>query len=159
MDWVGIAIRFVHIAGGSAWLGASIFANLVLVPLVLRQPAERRPSLVRDLILGPERVMIGAALTAAVSGLVLGIGYRGIRSLDALSTPVGLVWLASILLTIAVFAAGGTVTSPAARALAAGEETPSDLGERAAARLRLGFRLELGGIAGVLALMAVLARI
>jgi uncharacterized membrane protein len=157
-----VLVQFVHVAGGAAWFGGSLFANAVLVPYTLRQPTERQRALVRDVILGPERVMIAAALTAAVSGLVRGVAFGRINRLDQLGTPYGLVWLASIGVAVAVFAVGGRVTSPAARALRDEEPPwagpPADRG-RLLARLRTGFRLELLGITIVLLLMTVLPRL
>ena len=155
-------VQLIHIAGGAAWFGGSVFANLVLVPYVVRQPPERGRQLVRDLILKPERVMIAAALTAALSGLIRGAVFGRIDGLAALSTPYGLVWLASIGLAIVVFVVGGRLTSPAARAL--GDDAPADddPGRRHAehlSRLRTGFRIELAGITAILVLMAALPRL
>lgn len=162
MDLGIVLVQVVHIAGGAAWFGGSLFANVVLVPYTLRQPPERQREVLRDVILGPERVMIAAALTAAVSGLIRGIAFGRITGPDALVTSYGLVWLASIAVAMAVFAVGGRVTSPAARALRDDDglwaAAPAD---RAVvlARLRTGFRMELLGITTVLVLMTVLPRL
>jgi uncharacterized membrane protein len=156
-----VAIQFIHIAGGAAWFGGSLFASLVLVPYVRRQAPDRQRELIRGVILGPERVMIAAALTAAITGLVRGTAFGRIGSLDALGTSYGAIWLASILVALAVFAIGGRVTSPAARALRDDDRVWADAsGPTHAAlldRLRLGFRLELLGITTILALMVLLA--
>lgn len=153
---VGVTIaQLIHIAGGAAWFGGSLFANAVIVPYIGRQPMARRADLVGGLILGPERVMIAAALTAAVSGLVRGIAFGQIQSLDILGTPYGIVWLASVIVAMLVFATGGRVTSPAARALRDDESATA----QAFDRMRLGFRLELAGISIILGLMVVLARL
>jgi hypothetical protein len=162
----GLALaQFLHILGGAAWLGASVFANLVLLPFVFGQPIERQRDLVRTVILGPERLLIGAALLAAVMGVVRGTVFGPIRSIEALGSPYGIVWLAAIAVTVAIFAAGGLITSPAARRLAgedalwavpAEEEAAAERAD-AARRLRLGFALELSGIVLLLALMVVLS--
>lgn len=165
MDAVIAIVQLVHIAGGAAWFGGSVFANAVLIPYVARQPPERQRELIGAVILGPERVMIAAALTAAVSGLVRGIGFGRIQSLDVLGTPYGMVWLASVVVAILVFATGGRVTSPAARALrdedsvwrGGPDEEPS--AARLFERMQLGFRLELAGISIILGLMVALARL
>jgi len=166
MEWGQGIVLLLHIVAGAAWLGASIFANAVLLPYVSLQPIDRHRELIGSLILGPERVIIGGALVAAVTGVALGIGYNGIRSITAFATPYGLVWLASVAVAIGVFAVGGGVTSPAARAL---RDDPSlwdpdvpDADDRRASlmdRLRLGFRLELVGIVFVLGLMVILGGI
>ena len=162
MDLGLVLVQFVHVAGGAAWFGGSLFANLVLVPYVLGQPPERQRELVGDVILGPERVMIAGALTAGVSGLVRGVAFGRISGLDELATPYGVVWLASIGVAVAVFAVGGRVTSPAARALRDEERLwagpPTDRSPFLA-RLRNGFRVELVGITTILVLMTLLPRL
>jgi hypothetical protein len=164
MDLGAPAIQFAHIAAGAAWFGGSLFANIVVVPFILRQPPQRQRELIGGLIIGPERVMIGAALGTAVTGLLQGTLYGRIRSLDALASPYGGAWLGAILLALVVFAIGGRVTSPAARALRDDDEIWADAPEPTAphaafARLRLGFRLEFAGIAGILVLMALMPRL
>lgn len=161
MDVGLVAVQFLHIAGGAAWFGASLFANLVLIPYIGHQSPGRQRELIGGVILRPERVLIGAALTAAVTGLVRGIGFGRIQSLDAFGTSYGVVWLASVVVAMAVFAIGGRVTSPAARSLRDDDQVWA-MGPAAPAlfdRLRLGFRLELLGITTILALMVVLARL
>jgi len=115
MDTGLVSVQFVHIAGGAAWLGGSTFANLVVLPFIARQPVDRQRGLFAAIVLGPERVMIGAALLAGLSGLLRGTLFGPIKSLAALGRPYGLLWFAAILITAVVFAVGGRVTSPAAR--------------------------------------------
>jgi uncharacterized membrane protein len=158
-------VQFLHILGGAAWLGASVFASLVLLPFVFGQPIERQRDLVRTVILGPERLLIGAAMLATVMGVVRGTVFGPIRTIEALGSPYGIVWLAAIGVTVAIFAVGGLVTSPAARRLASDDALWAVPAVEGAAtgradmvrRLRLGFTLELSGIVCVLALMVVLA--
>ncbi|HEX5148659.1 MAG TPA: hypothetical protein VFW02_06220 [Candidatus Limnocylindrales bacterium] len=166
MDPPLVLVQFVHVAGGAAWFGGSLFANLVLLPFVGQQAPERQRELIRGIVLGPERVMIAAALTAAVTGMVRGIAFGPIRSLGALATPYGVIWLASVLVALAVFATGARLTSPAARALRdddrvwmVGSPASAAHAARLLSRLRLGFRLELLGIAAILALMVLLANV
>jgi uncharacterized membrane protein len=161
---VGLAIvQFLHVAAGAAWFGASLFANAALLPYIRRQAPERQRDLVVGLVLGPERVMIGAALGAGVTGLLRGIVFGRIQSLDALGTTYGIVWLAAILVALAVFAVGGRVTSPAALSLRDDDTAwTAGAGPTAARlldRLAFGFRLELTGITAIIALMALLPRL
>lgn len=161
MDPVAVTVHFLHIASGAAWLGGSLFANLFLVPHTLAQPIDRRRDLAQTLILGPERLMIGAALLVVVTGVARGILFGRITTLDALGRPYGLVWLASIAVTLIVFGTGARLTGPAARSLAQASgishgqsSTAGD--EMLARRLVIGFRIELAGILVVLGLMVVL---
>ena len=159
-------IGFLHVAAGAAWFGGSLFANLVVVPFIIRQPGVRQRELIGGLVIGPERLMIAAALGAAVTGLLLGPVLGRIDSLDAVASPYGMVWVGAILVALAVFAVGGRVTSPAARTLREDDAIWTDASgssesrrAEALARLRLGFRLELAGIAVILVLMTLLSRI
>jgi hypothetical protein len=159
----GSILLFLHLLGGAIWLGASVFANLVVVPYIGRRPMGERPALVRSLILGPERLVIGSALLAGTTGLLLGASSGHIAGLDDLGTPFGTLWLASIVVAVAVFATGGFVTGRAAADLArhatAGEGgAPPPRAEAALRRLRAGFAVELAGIVSILGLMVALGR-
>lgn len=163
MDPLVIAVQFLHVAGGAAWLGGSVFANFVLVPYTLRQPSEDQRHLIRTLLVGPERLMIGAALLVVVTGLARGILLGPISGPESLGRSYGLVWLVSIVLTALVFVTGGRLTAPAMRRLtqeddlwdepSAGAVRRRDALSR---RLVIGFRVELAGILGVLGLMVIL---
>jgi hypothetical protein len=163
MSESGPILLFLHVLGGASWLGASVFANLVLVPHLGRRPPAERPELVRRLILAPEKLFIGSALLAGVTGLLLGVTSGRIRGPGDVSTPFGMLWVASIVVAIAVFATGGLLTSRAAAqvssgAAADGGSFPEDGGEAAFRRLRVGFAAELTGIVSILALMVALGR-
>ena len=75
-----VLLQFAHIATGAAWFGASVFANVAVLPFLATQPPARQRELVSRLILGPERILIAAALGAAVTGLVRGIAFGRIES-------------------------------------------------------------------------------
>lgn len=158
-----VIVQFIHVAAGAAWFGASLFANTALLPYISRQSPARQRELVGGVILGPERVLIGAALGAAVSGLIRGIVFGRIQSAEALATPYGIVWLGAIVIALAVFATGARVTSPAARAIRDADTSPGQDSDRSLAtllsRVRFGFRLELTGITTMLVLMVVMARL
>lgn len=169
VDAEHLVIRFLHDAGGAAWFGASLFANTVLLPFVMRQPVDRQRELVGGLLRAPERLIIVAALVAAVTGLVRGLWSGRIDSVDDLTTTWGATWLAAILVTLLVVAVGGRLTSPAMSALIRDDAlwaigaTSTDKSQADDARagtfgrLRVGFRLELLGLSVILALMVVLA--
>ena len=165
MDAEHLLIRFLHDAGGAAWFGASVFANVVLLPFVMRQPVDRQRDLVSGLLRTPERFIIVAALLAATTGLARGLWSGRIDSVDDLTTTWGATWLAAIVVTLFVFAVGGRVTSPAMSALIQddalwavnGTAQAHEARARTFGRMRLGFRLELVGLSVILALMVVLA--
>jgi hypothetical protein len=159
----GSILLFLHLLGGATWLGASVFANVVLVPYIGRRPSVERPELVHLLVLGPERLVIGSALLAGITGVLLGVSSGRIGGLGDLGTPFGTLWVASIVVAMAVFATGGLLTSRAAAQLAGPasadrERAPERAGETALRRLRVGFAVELAGIVSILALMVALGR-
>ena len=159
----GWILLFLHLLGGAAWLGASIFANLIVVPYIGRRPPSERPALVRSLIVGPERLVIGSALLAGTTGLLLGVSSGRISGLDDLGTPFGTAWGASIVVALAVFATGGLVTSRAAadierEASMDDSDVSKARAEGALQRLRAGFAAELAGIVTILGLMVALGR-
>ncbi len=165
VEAIPVAAQLLHLVGGSAWLGGSLLANLFLVPFVFRQPAPRQRELVRSLLIGPERLMIGAALTVAVTGLLRGTALGPIDGLDAFGRPYGATWLAAVLMTLTVFAIGGRVTSPALSRLAdddrlwEGDDDRHPEQRRAVARrVRIGFGLELVGILAIVGSMVILQR-
>lgn len=128
-------------------------------PYIGRQAPARQRELVGRLILGPERILIAAALGAAVTGLVRGIAFGRIQSVSALATPYGGVWVASIAFALVVFAVGGLITSPAARALREDHGSSEADVARLLARVRVGFWTELAGIAAILVSMVLLPRL
>jgi hypothetical protein len=124
---------------------------------------------VRSLIIGPERLVIGSALLVGTTGLLLGASSGRIAALDDLATPFGTLWVASIVVALAVFATGGLVTSRAAADLErdattveGGASDPGGAsepgGEAALQRLKAGFAVELAGIVSILGLMVALGR-
>ena len=136
---------------------------MVLVPYVARRPPAERPELVQRLVRAPERLVIGSALLAGATGLLLGVTSGRIRGVDDAATPFGILWIASIAVAIGVFATGGLVTSRAAAQLTTGLAADADGasvrdGDAALRRLRLGFGVELAGIVTILALMVALGR-
>ena len=165
MEAIPVAAQLLHLVGGSAWLGGSLLANFFLVPFVFRQPASSQRELVRSLLIGPERLMIGAALTVAVTGLFRGIALGPIDGLDSLGRPYGATWLAAVLMTMTVFAIGGQFTSPALRRLAdddhlwgSDDDRDPDRLRAVARRVRIGFGLELVGILAIVGAMVILQR-
>ena len=132
----GSILLFLHLLGGASWLGASIFASVVLVPYVGRRPPAERPELVPRLIRAPERLVIGSALLAGATGLLLGVSSGRMRGIDDAGTLYGMLWVASIAVAVVVFARGGLVTSRAAAQLTAEPTADKDGASERGAILR-----------------------
>ena len=164
MDPLLVLVQALHILPGVIWLGGAVFMNVVVLPALLALPVIEQRAMARRVIFGPERMMIGAALLAAGLGIVRGTMYGPIDSLDALTTPYGITWSAAVVITVMVFAVGGTLTSRTAHALLDDDRywSSGPRGDEAEARaalvtrLRTAFRLELIGILTVFALMPIL---
>ena len=164
MDPVLVLVQAFHILAGIVWLGGAVFMNVVILPALLGLPVPEQRLMARRVIFGPERMMIGAALVAAALGIVRGVAYGPIRSIESLATPYGIVWGFAIATTLSVFFVGARMTGPTAHALLDDDQmwaSPSP--ERVSAarqerfrRLRGSFRLELIGILLVFGLMPIL---
>jgi putative copper export protein len=165
MDPVAALLRSIHLLGAIVWFGGALAMNVVVLPVVLDVADASRRDLASRVFFGFERLAIPAALAAAISGLVLGIAYGRITGPAALLTPYGATWLAAVVVTAAVLAVGGRISSPNARRLFTDHDLwrrGSDGGQAtglgsAVDRLRRSLRLELAGLATVFVLMELLA--
>jgi uncharacterized membrane protein len=117
MDVLAGLVRALHILGAIVWFGGALAMNLVVVPGIFSQPLEARRAVGRALTLGFERLAIPAAVVTAVTGFLLGSVYGPLHQPADLSTSFGLVWLASIVIVVAVLGTGALVSSPALRRL------------------------------------------
>jgi uncharacterized membrane protein len=164
MDPVLVLVQAFHVLAGVVWLGGAVFMNTVVLPAIVALPDAEQRAMARRVIFGPERMMIAAALLAAMLGILRGTVYGPVRSVDALATPYGIVWGLAIAITLSVFLVGARMTGPAAHRLLDDDRlwTSPASREVSGARadgfrlVRRSFRLELIGILLVFGLMPIL---
>ena len=84
----------------------------------MREPALATPVRGTKLERNPKVKIYTKTGDAGITGLLLGVSSGRLGDLDALATRYGALWVASIVVAMAVFATGGLVTSRAALRLA-----------------------------------------
>ncbi len=108
-------VQWVHVAAAMLWVGGGVLLDVVLIGPLGRAPIERR-RLIGDFLapIATRFFAVTGGLTI-LFGLVRGTVLGPVTTLDALDSGYGVVWLASLLLTIAIAILGGRFLGPAFR--------------------------------------------
>ncbi len=118
--WSLIIIQWLHILLGVFWFGSTLYLDFVVIPAVMTLPLEQQRSVSKPLTLFSDRVLIPAAILVIVLGLVRGIVFGPVQSLDILfGTAYGITFLIAFLATVATFLWGHFAVGRAARHLEA----------------------------------------
>jgi hypothetical protein len=158
MSWLAVVVQWGHVLLGILWFGTALTLAVIIIPAI-----NRLPIVTQRLV----AAQIGARATPifrAVVPLIILLGFiRGtmlgpIQSVDALvGSAYGLTWLASLALTIGVYAWGFIVLEPALHRMAAApiNEDGSPGAELAAAtnRVKSLVGLELLGFVAIFTCM------
>jgi uncharacterized membrane protein len=116
--WGLIVIQWLHVLLGIFWFGSTLYLDFVVIPAVMALPLEQQRTVSKPLTTFSERVIIPAAILVMLLGLIRGIVYGPVRSLDFLfGTAYGLTFLIALLAALATFAWGQLVLTRAARRL------------------------------------------
>ncbi len=119
MDWPVVITQWLHIFAGTFWFGGSLFANFVIIPAIMRLPAERQPAFIEAIAEQANRIVPLMAGAAILLGFVRGTVLGDIKDLNALSTTYGIEWLVGLVAAALTFAWGQWVLSPSAARLTA----------------------------------------
>lgn len=153
MDWGQATAQWLHILFGTFWFGGALFANFVVVPAMMRLPAEPQQQFLKLFAAQSERMMLIAASGTILLGFLRGTVFGSIKDLAALSTPYGTYWLIGLVAASLTYAYGTWFLSPRANRLTAemaaagvgpGDQMPPDLAGRMS-RLKVLALLELVG--------------
>ena len=87
MDLGEATLRWLHILFGTFWFGGALFANFVVVPAMMRLPAEPQQQFLKLFAEQTERMMLIAASGTIVLGIIRGTAFGEIKDVAALSTP------------------------------------------------------------------------
>jgi uncharacterized membrane protein len=116
--WGLIVIQWLHVFSGICWFGSTLYLDFVVIPAVMTLPLEQQRTVSKPLTRFSERVIIPAGLLVIILGLVRGIVFGPVQSMDFLfGTPYGITFLIAGLSAIATFAWGQLVLTRAARRL------------------------------------------
>ena len=118
MDWVVVAVQWLHVLLGILWFGNALVLDVIVIPAINRLPIVTQ----RDVA-----SLIGARATPifhVVVPLVIALGFiRGtvlgpIKNVDILlGTAYGLTWLVALVVAIATYLWGLFAIIPALRVM------------------------------------------
>lgn len=111
--WLTIVVQWVHIVAGALWVGGATATSLLVFPATTVLAPEQQRRLGRALARRLSVFFQAAAGIVVVFGIVRGTLLGPIRSVDVLfGTTYGYLWLASLVLTIALIVLGARVINP-----------------------------------------------
>ena len=119
MDLGEATLHWLHILFGTFWFGGALFANFVVVPAMMRLPAEPQQQFLKLFAEQTERMMLIAASGTIVLGIIRGTAFGEIKDVAALSTPYGTYWLIGLVAACLTYAYGTWYLSPRANRLSA----------------------------------------
>ena len=118
--WGLIVFQWLHVFLGIFWFGSTLYLDFVVIPAVMTLPLEQQRTVSKPLTIFSDRVLIPAAILVIVLGLVRGIVFGPVRSLDFLfGTAYGITFLIAFLAALATFLWGHFAVGRAARHLEA----------------------------------------
>ena len=95
--WGLIVIQWLHVLLGIFWFGSTLYVDFVVIPALMTLPLEQQRSVSKPLTMFSDRVLIPAAILVIVLGLVRGIVFGPVQSLDFLfGTAYGIAFLAAL---------------------------------------------------------------
>ena len=118
--WSLIVIQWLHVFLGILWFGSTLYLDFVVIPAVMTLPLDQQRTVSKPLTIFSDRVLIPAAILVIALGLIRGIVFGPVRSLDILfGTAYGITFLIASLAAIATFLWGHFAVGRAARHLEA----------------------------------------
>jgi uncharacterized membrane protein len=112
MDWALFAVQWLHVFFGIFWFGTVLYSDFILVPALNTLPLDRQREFGSALGRRIVRVIPVVAGLTILLGIIRGIFFSGINSLDALTTTYGLTWLVALVAAIATYLWGDRVIRP-----------------------------------------------
>jgi uncharacterized membrane protein len=153
MDWGEATAQWLHILFGTFWFGGSLFANFVVVPAMMRLPAEPQQQFLRLFAEQTDRMFLIAASGTIVLGVIRGTVFGEIKDVADLGSAYGIYWIIGLVAACLTYAYGSWYLAPRANRLGAemaaagvgpGGQMPPELAVRMS-RIRVLAALELVG--------------
>jgi uncharacterized membrane protein len=123
MDWVLIAVQWLHVLGGIYWFGGVLFGNIALLPVVIKLPESVQRSFMLPFLEQANRIAVPVAIATITLGFIRGTILGRIHTLADLSTPYGIAWIVGLVAAVAVLALAVFYVAPAARRLVTSTES------------------------------------
>jgi uncharacterized membrane protein len=117
---VGI-IEFLHVAAGLLWVGGAVFFDAIVAPLSKTAPLPHQKSIGDFIVPRAGRFFAVAGSLTILFGILRGVVGGRIDNVQAFGTSYGIVWLISLIASIAMAAWGARVIGPRAKRLYADE--------------------------------------
>ena len=116
--WGLIAIQWLHFLLGIFWIGGTLYIDFVVIPAVTTLPLDQQRTVSKPLTLFSDRLLVPAAILVIVLGLVRGIVFGPVTSLNfVFGTAYGITFLFAFLAAVATFLWGHFAVGRAARHL------------------------------------------
>jgi uncharacterized membrane protein len=101
MDWFLFVIQWLHVLTGITWFGAVIFVDFMLIPALMKLPADQQRTASEAISVQANRIIRPVAAAVIILGVLRGTVFGQIRSADALfGTAYGLTWLVALVVSI-----------------------------------------------------------
>jgi len=117
VNWGEAIVQWFHILFGTFWFGGALYANFVVVPAMMKLPAEPQQQFLKNLAESP--AMLVAASGTIVLGFLRGTVFGEIKDVAALGSPYGIYWLIGLVAACLTYAYGTWYLSPRANRLVA----------------------------------------
>ena len=123
MDWLLVAIQWLHVLGGLFWFGSGLTLTFVVLPALARLPLERQREVGLAVNRAIGRVIPPVAITTLVLGILRGTVFGPVKSLEALfGSAYGLTFLVALIATIVAMVVGAKLVGGSLEALYANDE-------------------------------------
>ncbi len=113
--WLLIVIQWLHVFLGIVWFGGTMYLDFVALPAVTTLPLDQQRNISRPLTIFTDRALVPASILVIILGLIRGIVFGPVRSLDfLLGAAYGITFLIAFLASVATFLWGRFVVARAA---------------------------------------------
>ncbi|MEX1156819.1 MAG: hypothetical protein WED12_06580 [Chloroflexota bacterium] len=119
MNWGEAIVQWFHILFGTFWFGGALFANFVVVPAMMKLPAEPQQQFLKIFATQSERAMLIAASGTILLGIVRGTVFGEIKDFADLGSAYGIYWLIGLVAACITYVYGAWYMSPRANQLGA----------------------------------------
>ncbi len=114
--WGVVLMQWLHVLLAIFWFGSILYADVVLIPTLMKLPTEQHRTFAIPLGLRTDRVLLPVSLLVLVLGLLLGTVFGDVQSFTFLfGTAYGITFLIAFLGTAALILWGNLVSGRAVK--------------------------------------------